>query len=48
MTKYRWLMLLALVITAFAVTGCGDDDDDDGGGGALRRPPRKERRRPRS
>ena len=33
MTKYRWLMLLALVITAFAVTGCGDDDDDDGGGG---------------
>ena len=26
-------MLLALLVAALAVAGCGDDDDDDGGGG---------------
>jgi len=31
MRKHRWLMLLALLIAALAVAGCGDDDDDDGG-----------------
>jgi osmoprotectant transport system substrate-binding protein len=35
MTRYRWLMLLALLITALVVTGCGDDDDDEGGGGGA-------------
>jgi osmoprotectant transport system substrate-binding protein len=33
MKKHRWLVLLALLVAAFAVAGCGDDDDDDGGGG---------------
>ena len=28
-------MLLALLIAALAVAGCGDDDDDDGGGGGA-------------
>jgi osmoprotectant transport system substrate-binding protein len=33
MRKHRWLMLLAVLIAALAVAGCGDDDDDDGNGG---------------
>jgi osmoprotectant transport system substrate-binding protein len=33
MKKHRWLVLLTLLVAAFAVAGCGDDDDDDGGGG---------------
>ena len=33
MRRHRWLMLLALLVTALAVAGCGDDDDDGGGGG---------------
>ena len=32
MKRYRWLMLLALVLTALVAAGCGDDDDDDSGG----------------
>jgi osmoprotectant transport system substrate-binding protein len=32
MRRHRWLMLLALLVAALAVAGCGDDDDDDGGG----------------
>jgi osmoprotectant transport system substrate-binding protein len=28
-------MLLALLVAALAVAGCGDDDDDDGGGGGA-------------
>ncbi len=32
MRKHRWLMLLALLIAALAVAGCGDDDEDEGGG----------------
>jgi osmoprotectant transport system substrate-binding protein len=35
MRRHRWLMLLALLVAALAVAGCGDDDDDDGGGGAA-------------
>jgi osmoprotectant transport system substrate-binding protein len=31
MKKHRWLMLLALLIAALAVAGCGDDDDSDEG-----------------
>jgi osmoprotectant transport system substrate-binding protein len=31
MRKHRWLMLLALLIAALAVAGCGDDDDGDEG-----------------
>lgn len=31
MRKHRWLMLLALLIAALAVAGCGDDDDSDEG-----------------
>jgi osmoprotectant transport system substrate-binding protein len=34
MRRHRWLMLLALLVAALAVAGCGDDDDDGGGGGA--------------
>jgi osmoprotectant transport system substrate-binding protein len=34
MRRHRWLMLLALLVAALAVAGCGDDDDDDGGGAA--------------
>jgi ABC-type amino acid transport substrate-binding protein len=30
---WRMLALLALVLGAMLVAGCGDDDDDDGGGG---------------
>ena len=33
MRKHRWLMLLALLVAALAVAGCGDDDEDEGGGG---------------
>jgi osmoprotectant transport system substrate-binding protein len=33
MKKYRWLVLLTLMVTALVVAGCGDDDDDDGGAG---------------
>ena len=33
MRRHRWLMLLALLVAALAVAGCGDDDDDDDGGG---------------
>src|SRR5688572_22265621 len=32
MKRYRWLLLLALVLTALVAAGCGDDDDDDSGG----------------
>jgi osmoprotectant transport system substrate-binding protein len=35
MRRHRWLMLLALLVAALAVAGCGDDDDDDGGGGGA-------------
>jgi osmoprotectant transport system substrate-binding protein len=31
MRKHRWLMLLALLVAALAVAGCGDDDDSDTG-----------------
>jgi len=31
MRKHRWLMLLALLVAALAVAGCGDDDDGDEG-----------------
>jgi len=31
MRKHRWLMLLALLIAALAVAGCGDDDDSGNG-----------------
>ncbi|HEV7845900.1 MAG TPA: glycine betaine ABC transporter substrate-binding protein [Thermoleophilaceae bacterium] len=31
MRKHRWLMLLALLIAAIAVAGCGNDDNGDGG-----------------
>ena len=34
MTRHRWLVLLALLVAAFAVVGCGDDDDDSSGGAA--------------
>jgi osmoprotectant transport system substrate-binding protein len=34
MRRHRWLMLLALLVAALAVAGCGDDDDDDGGSAA--------------
>ncbi len=30
MKKHRWLMLLALLIAALAVAGCGDDEDEGG------------------
>src|SRR5215212_9899608 len=32
MRKHRWLMLLAVLIAAFAVAGCGDDDDSSNDG----------------
>jgi osmoprotectant transport system substrate-binding protein len=35
MRRHRWLMLLALLVAALTVAGCGDDDDDDGGGGGA-------------
>jgi osmoprotectant transport system substrate-binding protein len=35
MSRHRWLMLLALLVAALAVAGCGDDDDDGGGNGAA-------------
>jgi osmoprotectant transport system substrate-binding protein len=31
MRKHRWLMLLALLVAALAVAGCGDDDEGDSG-----------------
>jgi osmoprotectant transport system substrate-binding protein len=31
MTRHRWLMLLALLVAALAVAGCGDDDDSGNG-----------------
>jgi len=31
MRRHRWLMLLALLIAALAVAGCGDDDEGDSG-----------------
>ena len=34
MRRHRWLMLLALLVAALAVAGCGDDDDDGGNGAA--------------
>jgi osmoprotectant transport system substrate-binding protein len=30
MRRHRWLMLLALLVAALTVAGCGDDDDDSG------------------
>jgi osmoprotectant transport system substrate-binding protein len=30
MRKHRWLMLLALLVAALAVAGCGDDEDEGG------------------
>jgi osmoprotectant transport system substrate-binding protein len=30
MKKHRWLMLLALLVAALAVAGCGDDEDEGG------------------
>jgi osmoprotectant transport system substrate-binding protein len=30
MKKHRWLMLLALLVAALTVAGCGDDDDEGG------------------
>jgi osmoprotectant transport system substrate-binding protein len=30
MRRHRWLMLLALLVAAFAVAGCGDDDSGGG------------------
>jgi osmoprotectant transport system substrate-binding protein len=34
MRRHRWLMLVALLVAALAVAGCGDDDDDGGNGAA--------------
>jgi osmoprotectant transport system substrate-binding protein len=34
MRRHRWLMLVALLVAALAVAGCGDDDDDSGNGAA--------------
>jgi osmoprotectant transport system substrate-binding protein len=34
MRKHRWLMLLAVLIAALAVAGCGDDDSSDEGNGS--------------
>jgi osmoprotectant transport system substrate-binding protein len=31
MRRHRWLMLLALLVAALAVAGCGDDDEGDSG-----------------
>jgi osmoprotectant transport system substrate-binding protein len=31
MRRHRWLMLLALLVAALAVAGCGDDDNGDSG-----------------
>jgi osmoprotectant transport system substrate-binding protein len=35
MRKHRWLMLLALLVAALAVAGCGDDSDDSSGDGSA-------------
>jgi osmoprotectant transport system substrate-binding protein len=35
MRNHRWLMLLALLVAALAVAGCGDDESDSGGDGAA-------------
>ncbi|HYN91254.1 MAG TPA: glycine betaine ABC transporter substrate-binding protein [Thermoleophilaceae bacterium] len=34
MRKHRWLILLALLVAALAVAGCGDDEGDGGNGAA--------------
>jgi osmoprotectant transport system substrate-binding protein len=34
MTRHRWLVLVALLVAALAVAGCGDDDDGGGDGAA--------------
>jgi osmoprotectant transport system substrate-binding protein len=34
MRKHRWLILLALLVAALAVAGCGDDNGDGGSGAA--------------
>jgi osmoprotectant transport system substrate-binding protein len=34
MRRHRWLMLVALLVAALAVAGCGDDDDEGGNGAA--------------
>ena len=34
MRKHRWLMLLALLVAALAVAGCGDDNDSSDSGSA--------------
>jgi osmoprotectant transport system substrate-binding protein len=35
MRRHRWLMLLALLVAAFAVAGCGDDNNDSSGDGSA-------------
>jgi osmoprotectant transport system substrate-binding protein len=35
MRRHRWLMLLALLVAAFAVAGCGDDNNDSSSGGSA-------------
>ncbi len=35
MRKHRWLMLLALLVAALAVAGCGDDDDSSSDNGSA-------------
>ena len=35
MRRHRWLMLLALLVAALAVAGCGDDDDNSDSNGSA-------------